>query len=81
MSTVDPLARLDELTGILCDFEDELGRQPTPNRGGGRRDQLGADLRAVYAARGEEIGRLLKAGHAPDALLAHVNATDRNRNR
>jgi hypothetical protein len=80
-SQADPFRRLDELTTIYNDFEDELSRQPTPGLGGGRRPQLDDDIRRVYDARGEEVGRLLQAGHTPEDLLEHVNATDRNRNR
>jgi CRP/FNR family transcriptional regulator, cyclic AMP receptor protein len=35
----------------------------------------------VYDALSEELARVLQAGHAPDEVLEHVNATDRNRNR
>jgi hypothetical protein len=80
-SQASPFGRLDELTAIYNDFEDELSRQPTPGQGGGRRPQLDEDIRRVYDARGEEVARLLQAGHAPEELLEHVNATDRNRNR
>jgi hypothetical protein len=80
-SQADPFVRLDELTAIYNDFEDELSRQPTPGQGGGRRQQLDQDIRRVYDARGEEIAKLLDAGRTSEELLAHVNATDRNRNR
>jgi hypothetical protein len=82
--------RLNELTRVRNDFEDEIDRQgvKTPRE---RRnapaakarhvDQLNEDRRRVNDARSDEIGRLLKAGHTREEISIHLDLTDRNRNR
>ena len=74
----NPFARLDELTRIQNDFEDEMVRH---RNGSDRRNKLNDDHRRVNNARGGQIGELLNSGHSEAELRAHLDATDRNRNR
>jgi hypothetical protein len=88
-TTVEDLDRLTELTIIKNDFEDELRRQGAPLTPRQEREapaatlkrigQLNADLSLVVDERGEEVGRLLKAGHAGQELSGHLDRTDRYR--
>jgi hypothetical protein len=74
----NPFARLDELTRIQNDFEDEMVRH---RNGSDRRNKLSDDHKRVNNTRGDQIGELLNSGHSEAELRAHLDATDRNRNR
>jgi hypothetical protein len=75
---LNPFARLDELTRIKNDFEDEIVRH---RNGSDRRNQLNDDHKQVFGARGDEIGKLMKSGHTEAELRAHLDANDPHRNR
>ena len=88
-TTAEDLGRLTELTIIKNDFEDELRRQGAPLTPRQDREapaatlkrieQLNADRSLVIDERGQEIGRLLKAGHTAQELSGHLDRTDRYR--
>ena len=71
--------RLDELTRIKNDFEDELRQQPTPGQGGGRREQLSRDHSDVMQAQQDEVLRLMHGGMTPDEISRHLDQTDPSR--
>lgn len=70
--------RLDELTHIQNDFEDELARTGRHSRD---RDRLSRDLGMVKAARHDETSRLLDTDVSEGDIRARLDQVDRNRNR
>lgn len=74
--------RMNELTAVQNDFEDEVtsGDRGRPHRGE-RRDQLQRDLTRVSSARRDEVQRLHEAGVPLDDIRTELDRTDRNRNR
>lgn len=80
-----PYARLDELTGVKNDFDATIrsyGLHTPRERYAAsgttlqRVEQLEADQRSVMEARGDEVGRLLDAGHSVEELTERLEATD-----
>jgi hypothetical protein len=69
--------RLDELTGIKADFEDEMVKHRV---GSGRRGQVEQGLSRASGARQDEILKLHKEKGVPfDQIGEHLDRTDRNR--
>jgi hypothetical protein len=75
-------SRLNELTAVQNDFEDEItsGDHGRSHRGE-RREQLQRDLHQVTEARRDEIERLAASGTPLAEVAAQLDRTDRNRNR